>query len=410
MALPEDDLTPETLQPMLRTVTERLAQELSKPTLHPPAWSPIEWQLARAVASMQGISGLLAARLLWQAPPDWLAFLHEQRAHIEQRHQRLNRLVRQIDARARDFGVGLIGLKGTDLHARGYYRPGDRPMADIDLLVPARNVAIATRMLRSLGFQEAYETWKHKVFTEPHSSSAANIGEHAHNPLKIELHTRIAEALPLRRTEITPLVLSPEPREGVHGYSSEGALASHLLLHAAGAMAFRALRNIHLHDIALAAERMSRADWSELARCSDGCWWALPPLTLAAKYYNLAVPAALLDEMSSQCGWLLRRGLSNDTLSDVSFSYLWVDAFPGIRWCRSWNEAARYVRSRLLPGDEVRRLRGVLAESQVAYIRDDWAHLSQARRMLRWITSRPTRPESSHSVRFVLERPAGSAQ
>lgn len=404
------DLRPKKLQPRLRAVTERLAHELSKTSLHPPAWSQTDWQLARAVASMQGISGLLATRLRWKGPVGWQRFLHEQKAHIEQRHERIQALLRRIDARGRELGVGMVGLKGTELHARGYYLPGDRPMADIDLLVPLRNSQAAIHTLESLGFQEAYESWKHKVFTEPHSATAAGLGEHADNPLKIELHTRIAEALPLRATEITSQILSVEPREGLDGYRSAGALAAHLLLHAAGAMAFRAIRNMHLHDIALVAERMSRADWLEIAHCGAGCWWALPPLTLAAKYYELNVPSDVLNEMSNQCGWLLRDGVRKYTFSDVSLTYLWVEAFPGIRWCRSWNEAIEYIRSRVLPNNEVRRLRSVLAETQISYSRDDWARLSQPRRMLRWLTSRPTRPESCHSVRFVLEGNAGAVR
>jgi hypothetical protein len=342
--------------------------------------------------------------LRWRGPLGWQEFLHEQRTHIEQRHRRLQALLQQIDTRARELGIGMIGLKGTELHARGYYRPGERPMADVDLLVPARNIGAAIRTLESLGFHEAYASWKHKVFHEPHSTAPAGLGEHTDNPLKIELHTQVAEALPLRRTDITSCILAVEPRLGLDGYRSHGALALHLLLHAAGAMTFRAVRNIQLYDIAVVTQRMTRSDWLELTRCAAGCWWALPPLALTAKYYDLSIPPGVLGEISDQCGWLLRRRAARDRLSDVSLSYMWIEAFPGIVWSRSLRDVLRYVRSRVLPADEVRHLRGVAAETQIPLMRDDWSRMSQRRRMLRWLTSRPARPESFHPVRFVLEQ------
>src|SRR6516225_2163024 len=47
----------------LRTTTERFAQELAEPRAAPPEWSGFQWRTARAVAAMQGISGLLAGKL-----------------------------------------------------------------------------------------------------------------------------------------------------------------------------------------------------------------------------------------------------------------------------------------------------------------------------------------------------------
>ena len=48
----------------LRATTERLAGELANPGEAPPEWSAFEWRIARAVAVMHGISGLLAGARL----------------------------------------------------------------------------------------------------------------------------------------------------------------------------------------------------------------------------------------------------------------------------------------------------------------------------------------------------------
>jgi hypothetical protein len=60
------------LQAQLRTITETLANELARPGTAAPAWSETQWLLARAVATIHGISPLLARSLRWQRrnPPD----------------------------------------------------------------------------------------------------------------------------------------------------------------------------------------------------------------------------------------------------------------------------------------------------------------------------------------------------
>src|SRR6185437_15912947 len=155
------------------------------------------------------------------------------------------------------------------------------PMADVDLLVRPADAQRARQTLESLGFSQSFANWKHGVFVPEVRAVHASIGEHEQNYLKIELHTRIAEILPLRITDVTDSVYPRTPHAGLNVYPSTAALMTHLLIHAAGAMAYRALRLLHLHDIALVAARMTGSDWDELAK-RDGTahkpWWALPPL------------------------------------------------------------------------------------------------------------------------------------
>ncbi len=398
---------PRTLRPMLRRITERLAAELANPAPAEPAWSALEWRLARAVAALHGASPLLAGRLLWQGPAEWRNFLETQREHVAARHRRIRELLRQIDARAREQGIAFVALKGAELHSMGVYEPGERPMADVDLLVRPADNERAARTLESLGFHESFANIRHRVYVTDTVEVHAGMGEHARNPLKIELHERIAELLPLRAIDVTNAVFPARPVPGLNRYPSLSALITHLAIHAANSMAVRTLRLMHLHDLAMVSSRMRPADWDVLLHPNgrSGIWWAFPPLQLTARYYPGAVPKDVLRRLSRQCHRTLRWVTSRQSLSDVSFSYPWIEAFPGIEWSRSFGATVEYVAARIGPGKEMLRLRRVMAETQVAAAMTEWSRLSQGRRMIRWLTSRQTRIDTLHAVRTALQQP-----
>src|SRR5437868_3815632 len=175
----------------LRKPTEALASELASPTGSAPDWSETEWLVARAVSAIHGVSALLADKLSWQGPAGWTEFLAQQKAHTAKRFVRVQKLLRLIDSSARAEGISLVALKGAALHASGIYTAGERPMADIDLLVRDEAAQRTARLLESLGFHESYATWKHRVFVPNEHDVPATLGEHAGNGINIELHGRI---------------------------------------------------------------------------------------------------------------------------------------------------------------------------------------------------------------------------
>ena len=395
----------EPLQRALRKITERLAGELAKPTLVAPDWSPIEWRLACAVAAIHCVSPLLAGSLRWEGPAQWRGFLAGQKAHVAARHRRIQELLDQIDARSREEGITIVALKGAALHSMGFYRAGERPMADVDLLVQAGDTTGAGQVLQSLGFSESFANWRHGVFVPKVCNVHAGMGEHAENYLKVELHARIAEKLPLRITDVTDSVYPRTPQPGLNAYPSKAALMIHLLIHAAGSMAFRSLRLLHLHDIALVSLRMAGSDWDELMKQGqnrDRRWWALPPLQLTARYYPEAVPTDVLAALANHCPWTLRHVVRHRRLSDVSLSYPWIEVFPGIGWSRSLSEIAEYIGGRIWPDKESRRQRDLRVETDFVASETQWCRLSQGQRLLRWMTSKPLRVETLHAVRMAL--------
>src|ERR1700744_2406375 len=175
--------------------TETLACELGTPTDQSPPWGEFEWCIARAVASMQGGSFLLSADLRWSGPESWRRFLEEQRDHVFARHQKITQLLERIDSYARSESVALVALKGAELHRRSIYRAGERPMADVDLLVRETEVKATTRLLKDCGYTLTFTKRRHHVFESGLMGfpNVACLGEHADSPIKIELHTSIRE-------------------------------------------------------------------------------------------------------------------------------------------------------------------------------------------------------------------------
>jgi hypothetical protein len=393
----------------LRRTTEALAAELARPGGAAPDWSDLEWQLASAAAAAHGVSPLLCRFSTWQKP-EWRLFLASQREHVEHRHRRIADLLKRIDAGARAAGLAVVPLKGSALHALGLYAPGERPMADIDLLVRESDAGLTIELLLDLGYVESFAVWKHRVFKPSEGQPVAGLGEHRDTPINIELHTRIQERLPISAVDITEQIYPREPRSGLNDYPSTGAMMNHLLLHTAGNICNRSLRLLHLHDISLLATRMLASDWNVLwdEQATDSPWWALPPLRLVARYYRNAVPEAVFDRLERDCPPLLRTISRRQTLTQVSCSELWLHALSGIEWSRSVREAGRYVSNRVRPSEEAIKERADMVRTQLWLQGQSWVRQNQGRRILTLLTQQVPRMDTLYVVRAALEVPASA--
>lgn len=388
----------------LHRTTEALARELARPGNPAPEWNELEWQLASAAAVVHGVSPLLCHYSSWQNSA-WRRFLESQREHVEYRHQRIAELLKRIDAEARSAGLALVALKGSALHAIGLYAPGERPMADIDLLVRKEDLEPAGKLLQSLGYEDSFTQWKHRTFKPIVGDPVVCLGEHRDTPINIELHTRIQERLPISTVDITDRIYPRRPSPGLHLYPSNGALMSHLLLHAAGNLCGRSLRLIHLNDISLLATRMLASDWQVLwdEQSGESPWWALPPLRMVARYYPNAIPHAVLERIEPACTPVLRALSRRQTLTQVSCSALWLSALPGIEWSRSVSEAGRCVKNRLKPTEEAKQERADMVRTQVYLRGQSWVTLKHGRRLLTWLTRPVPRMDTMYAVREALE-------
>jgi hypothetical protein len=388
----------------LRRTTDKLAREVAMPTATPPPWSAFEWQVARAVAAMQGITVLLAHRLRWRGPDSWQDFLDTQRVQAQRRDARLGDLLTQLDVELRAARLSCIGLKGSALRPLGLYRAGERPMGDIDLLAHSADAPRIAHALASMGYALGGETRRHQVFVANGPQHAIVFGEHPRNPIKIEVHFGVSESLPIRPVDITTGLWPSQPHYGINGYASPRELMRHLLLHAAGNMRAHALRQVQLHDIALLSRRLGPAGWQSLVDTPDaegGTWWMWPVLQQVQHLYPFHLPP-YVDLLRSRTTRRLRAAGSRLTLTDVSWSNLRIAAFPGIYWSRSAREALQFVSSRVIPGrrplDELRV--GMALQSDL--MRVPWYGLPHARRIATWLFSRPPRVQTLLSIQDAL--------
>lgn len=400
--------------PPLRTVkaglhraTEALALELALPGTATPEWNDLEWRLASAAAAAHGVSPMLSRRCRWQHGP-WQRFVRDQHVHVECRQRRIAKTLERIDADARALGLAVVALKGSALHAMGVYVPGDRPMADIDLLVREDDATTATAMLQTLGYVESYAQWKHRVFKPADSSPVPGLGEHWNTPVNIELHVRIQERLPVSVADITERIYPRNAHPGLNDYASIGGLMGHLLLHAAGSICNRSMRLMHLHDIALLSARMSVDDWRDLGACENGgaSWWALPPLRLVDRYYPGVIPAEVLVRFARQCPIVLRTLSRRHTMTRVSCSELWLHPFGGMEWSRSFGDAGRYLKNRIRPSQEAIQERADMVRTQLWLQGQAWPTMSRARRFLKWLAQPVPRMDILYAVGAAMESPA----
>ncbi len=398
-----------TVKAGLRRVTEALAADLAAPQPGDttPDWSVLEWQLAAAAAAAHGVSPLLSKTSTWQNP-GWQSFLADQREHVAQRQTLIAGLLDRIDRDARTAGLSIVPLKGSALHALQVYLPGERPMADVDLLVRECDAPAAATMLQGLGYVESARSWKHRIFKPIAGRAVPGLGEHRDNQITIELHTRIQERLPVTAVDITARIYPSDPQPGLNRYPSIGALMSHLLLHSAGNICDRVVRLLKLHDIALLAARMTAADWNAVwdEHGINAPWWVLPPLHLTTRYYPDAIPDGVLKGFESQCPALLRMVSRRQTLTQVSSSELWLQSFPGIEWSRSLSEASRYLRHRFKPSKAAVRERLAIAPTQLWAQGQSWARISRGRQILVRLTQRVPRMDTLYVVREALARHA----
>lgn len=394
-----------TVQAALRTTTELLAEELARPTAQAPAWSEFEWRIARAAAALHGVSPLLKTRLQWSGPRGWAEFLQAQNMHTEKRQLQIAALLSDLNEQARRAGIGFLALKGAALHAMGLYRPGERPMADLDLLGRPADAPQLAHLVAQAGFRESAVTWKHYLFEPLHIPPAGTFGEESANALKIDLHLQIAEILPRRTVEISRLLIPARLDAGLNAYATPAALMLHLLLHAAGAIVFRTLRLIQLHDLALLGARLSSADWDallDLGRTAGGMWWALSPLMLTQRYYG-NIPERVLETVARSCPRRLRTACREQRLTEVSYSDLRRSAFPGIEWTRSRGDELAYVATRTVLS--MATLLRTLSTGRSS-IKPGNASFQETRsRAVPFLAWYPARPATLNAVRAALAQP-----
>jgi hypothetical protein len=380
------------LRAALRKATEALMEEIREPTGSPPSWNEFEWGIARSAVAIHGIAGILLPKLRWPEPAHWRNFLSTQVAEIQDRQRQFTAALGEIETIAVNAGVPAMMLKGCALHALGIYQSGERPMADIDLLVKPGDAEAMAGLLERAGFSAVSSTWKHRAFARVRGTDS----------LSLDLHVRLMERLAGRFVELPGLSFGVE-RGGLLGYATQASMMRHVLLHTAGNMSRRWVRGIHLQDIARLATQMSVADWQELrSREWPDRWCLFPPLLLATRYFPGVIDPETLLELEATCPRWLTRWARRQELSDVSASNPYLLALPELSWCTSLPVLLRYVKMRVIPERETLDAMRGLTKSMDFARGQSWFTMSHPRRIATWLFRSPIRPATLHAVRRGL--------
>ena len=163
-------------------------------------------------------------------------------------------------------GVAAVALKGVALHALGVYQAGERPMADVDLLVrPAdaqRTARCCNRSVMRNPSRHGRKACSPMLMNKnpPFSASIRITASRSNSMCGFARGSRCE----LRIYRNTYFRHYPQP--GLNAYPSKASLMIHLLLHAAGTMTSQSLRLLHLYDLARLSSQMTEVDWEDSAR------------------------------------------------------------------------------------------------------------------------------------------------
>ena len=151
--------------------------------------------LAGYTSGMGPLLGYWLRAGLIAADPEAAALLGLHLAHNGLRMERMERRAMELAAGFAARGIGHAALKGMDTAFAYFPEPGTRPMADIDLLVDARDRAAAGEVLAGLGYAPGREvpmppaqTWRRPGTPElPRTLRFV----HADDPWSVDLQTSL---------------------------------------------------------------------------------------------------------------------------------------------------------------------------------------------------------------------------
>jgi hypothetical protein len=144
------------------------------------------WPEIKRLAEVHRFSGLLAHSASAWLPVSERPWRDSVLMSHHRRHAQRLQALRVLTEAFRDEGVACISLKGPLLAERFYPVPFLRPSNDLDLLIYERDVSLAVRLMRKLGFQlENGYPWHLQRRINQH----LNFGPTTHSP-RVEVHYR----------------------------------------------------------------------------------------------------------------------------------------------------------------------------------------------------------------------------
>ncbi|MFN7989674.1 MAG: nucleotidyltransferase family protein [Thermoanaerobaculia bacterium] len=215
---------------------------------------------AAFAAAVQGLSPRLARLPGTAKLPGALAeHLALEAERCEERGRRIVERLGEVLSLLSAEGIEAIPLKGAALVLRGEAAAGLRPMGDLDLLLadPSRLGAAAALLAKETAYRPLLDTPRHLVLAEEDEQVPSPAGEHAGNPLRIELHRSFRlPVLGVVLDATAELVRGAEKVPVGFQLPSAAATFRHLWHHAAEDFAAKGLRGIQAVDFLDRARRL----------------------------------------------------------------------------------------------------------------------------------------------------------
>ena len=308
----------------LHLVCETIAGWLNESESKDPDWSSDTWEIFQVVCRVHGVAPLLYQKIrgaVWLAEPTrtWLA---EQYTFNSQRIAKMQAELKEILAMFAQHNLPLMPLKGSILSAEYYQDPGQRPMADLDLLIRAGDFEASAYLLKQLGYEREVVHWKHIEFSKPNNRQVVSTEvEHPANPRNLELHLHCRETFGGPTLDLTGLMWQQATAgnllEERATLPADEALWLHLLVHATYHLWQGRGRLIHLIDLAHVSSYVANSqEWLNKVDAR----FTYPALAMQWRYLPGTLDEALLAGQQQRVSSGFRQWV--DTLDLVNTSYL----------------------------------------------------------------------------------------
>jgi len=345
---------------LIASVTEALACWLPSGDDAPRDWGADEWLAAEWVAYWQNAVPWLHDRISRSgiAMP---GAARESLAAIAALSR--ERTVRMLDAAAelidalRVAGVEALPFKGALLAPLYFPDPALRPLADLDVLIPERDVAKGLATLELLGY--TYYSRSAEDFVYLRGTRQSNVW-HPENVQPVELHFRIREEYAGLAYDLTDAMWASAEK---HAYwrggealaPSRPILLHHLCAHTTSDLLIRRGKLMEIGDVQIVASRMAPEDWDAFLASipAHGARFVYPGLAVTERYAPDSIPAAVLSALRAHLTPLLREWCDHVTLAEASESNPRARSGIGLgmarRLARSRAERARMWLRSLFP-------------------------------------------------------------
>jgi len=315
--------------------------------------------LACYTSGMGPLLGWWQAQRLVRATPEIAQLLDLHLHHNVMRNRRLNTIAGALVERLHTAGLPVVLLKVAHTARRYFPAIGTRPMADVDLLVDARDAMAAGIVLADAGLMPGKRGRRETSWAVPGQRPEPMILNFVHegDPWSIDLHHSLdhlvsAGAPLIRFDQAAPMATATRLPNCLAMGLNQPLLLLHLAAHAGGGLHnLTLLRLTELHLVIrrdAAAQRLSWKAVIDTGRRIGALGYAYPAFRLCEELVPGTVPAPVLDACAAAAPPRVRRivrGLTPATAQRVDRSSI-AEHFM---WAAGWTGLVRQIAADLVP-------------------------------------------------------------